>query len=599
MTEVFQIDQLQKDDLAIQIGLRWHEYDSARQEWKDQKKELREYIVALDTRKTSNSSLPWRHTTTIPKLTQIRDNLHAQYMAALFPNDDWLRWEAHSKDGLNKDIRVAIQFYMKSKVRRGDFKKTVSALVYDYIDFGNIFASVDYVRDVRPTDEKDPDSLPQILYQGPRLVRVSPYDVVFDPNSSNFEQGWYIRRELKTLGDLKKDISKLTGRPKAAAKKAFERLLSNRGAVRGEWNFTDLDTKAGLQVDGFGSYSKYLHSDYCEILTFHGDWYNSATDTFQEDRIVTVYDRALVIQNVQNQSWTGHRGMVHVTWRGRSDSIVGMGPLDNIVGMQYKIDHLENIKADMFDLIAMPPIKIKGQVENFSWAPLAEIQLGEDGDVQMLAIDAKALQAETQIQILEQKMEEFAGAPRQAVGQRTPGEKTAFEIQVLEQNSTKMFQEKTYRFEEHGLEKILNMMLEVARRNIDGIDLIATMDDDFGTKNFISITKADLSIEGKIVPIGARHFLQRNLAIQNYIGLRNAIGGDPTVMSHISGIGEAKMFEDLLGLEKYELVRENVRIEEALASAALQQEGAQSLQEQAATPATDMERDVRYGGSNG
>ena len=26
-------------------------------------------------------------------LTQIRDNLHANYLDALFPNDDWMKWE--------------------------------------------------------------------------------------------------------------------------------------------------------------------------------------------------------------------------------------------------------------------------------------------------------------------------------------------------------------------------------------------------------------------------------------------------------------------------------------------------------------------------
>lgn len=597
MADVFQIDQIQRDDPAIQIGLRFQQYDSARQEWKDQKKELRNYIVATDTKKTANSKLPWRHTTTIPKLTQIRDNLHAQYMSALFPNDEWLRWEAYTKDGLNKEKKTAIEYYMRAKLRRTNFKSVVSTLLYDYIDFGNVFVTSDYMKQVRPADKKNPLSIPQILYQGPMAKRVSPYDVVFDPTNTDFYSSWYIIRELKTLGDLRKDINQKSGAERKAAENAYKRVLENRRAIAGASgkSLAGFDSKIGLEVDGFGSYSQYMMSDYCEILVFHGDWYNKDTGELHEDRVITVLDRAIVVSDVQNESWNGNRKLVFGTWRGRSDTLYGMGPLDNLVGMQYKIDHLENIKADMFDLICMPPIKIKGQVENFSWEPLAEILLGEDSDVEMLALDPRALQADTQIAILEQKMEEFAGAPRQAVGQRTPGEKTAFEIQVLEQNSNKMFQEKATRFEVMVLEPLVNMMLEEARRNIDGIDLVSTMDDDFGVVNFLGITREDLSIEGKITPIGARHFLQRNLAIQNYIGLRNAIGADPTVMAHISGKAEARMFEDLLGLEKYQLVRENVRVEESIETAKLQQEGMQVLQEQQATPATDTERQVRYG----
>src|SRR3546814_6463709 len=58
-----------------------------------------------------------------------------------------------------------------------------------------------------------------------------------------------------------------------------------------------------------------------------------------------------------------------------------MGPLDDLVGMQYRIDHLENAKADAFDLMIQPPLKIVGDVEEFAWGPSAEIYCGEGGDV--------------------------------------------------------------------------------------------------------------------------------------------------------------------------------------------------------------------------
>ena len=56
--------------------------------------ELQGYLYATDTTKTSNSKLPWSNKTTLPKLTQIMENLVANYEATLFPNQDWLKWEA-------------------------------------------------------------------------------------------------------------------------------------------------------------------------------------------------------------------------------------------------------------------------------------------------------------------------------------------------------------------------------------------------------------------------------------------------------------------------------------------------------------------------
>jgi hypothetical protein len=231
--------------------------------------------------------------------------------------------------------------------------------------------------------------------------------------------------------------------------------------------------------------------------------------------------------------------------------------------MQYRIDHLENIKADLFDLIAHPPLKIKGNVEEFEWGPMAEIFLGDDGEVEVLKVDATALQADTQIAVLEQRMEELAGAPKQAMGIRTPGEKTAYEVQSLENAAGRIFQEKVSTFEIEMIEPLLNVMLEVARRNLDMTDVIRVMDDDLGVVEFLSITKEDITAKGHIRPIGSRHFAARAMLVQNVNNFFNSsIGQDPSVKAHISGKAIAKMFEDLLGVEKYAIVSDNIRLME-------------------------------------
>lgn len=67
-------DILQPDQLGLTIANRWLEWNNPRQNWLAEKQELRRYIYATDTRHTSNAKLPWSNSTTIPKLTQIRDN---------------------------------------------------------------------------------------------------------------------------------------------------------------------------------------------------------------------------------------------------------------------------------------------------------------------------------------------------------------------------------------------------------------------------------------------------------------------------------------------------------------------------------------------
>jgi len=106
-----------RQGLADTIVTNYDEWNNARRGWVEEKKELRNYIFATDTTKTTNSQLPWKNKTTIPKICQIRDNLHANYISALFPNDDWLRWEGYTEDDNDKAKTDAIQSYMSNKVR--------------------------------------------------------------------------------------------------------------------------------------------------------------------------------------------------------------------------------------------------------------------------------------------------------------------------------------------------------------------------------------------------------------------------------------------------------------------------------------------------
>src|SRR4030042_7128076 len=133
--------------LARQIAGLYNKWWIQRSEKEKEWRELRNYLFATDTTKTTNSKLPWRNKTTLPKLTQIRDNLHANYMDALFPNDDWLRWEGYSQEDVNKKKRKTVEAYMKNKLRQNDFRQVISQALYDYIDYGNAFADAIWVHE--------------------------------------------------------------------------------------------------------------------------------------------------------------------------------------------------------------------------------------------------------------------------------------------------------------------------------------------------------------------------------------------------------------------------------------------------------------------
>ena len=540
--------------LAVDIADRWTSWNNARSNKVEEWKELRNYLYATDTRTTSNNKLPWSNSTTTPKLTQIADNLHANYFAALFPQKRWFRFEATDSEGDVKIKRDIIQAYMQNKLRQSDFVNTTSKLINDYIQYGNCFATVEFQRKI--TDFQDGDRV--VNYVGPKLVRISPHDICFNPVAAEFADTPKIIRSVLTLGEVQRMVE--TAPDKDYMSDIFNKMLGNRGAAKG--NEVDNDKSQGFVADGFSNLTDYYESDYVEVLTFYGDIYDTETGNFLNNRVITIVDRSYVLANEENPSFLGRDPIFHVGWRDRPDNLYSMGPLDNLVGMQYRIDHLENLKADVFDQIAYPVLKIRGDVEDFDFEPNARIYLGDEGDVGYLVPDSTALNADFQIRELEAKMEMMAGAPREAMGIRSAGEKTAFEVNQLMTAAGRIFQHKTAHFERVFLEPILNAMLEVARRNMDYEDTAKVLNEDTGLYFFTQITRDDLKSNGKIVPMGARHFAERAQRVQNLTTMYQIKASDPTVASHLSGKEFARLLADELG--EPALFGENIAVTEQL-----------------------------------
>jgi hypothetical protein len=344
-----------------------------------------------------------------------------------------------------------------------------------------------------------------------------------------------------------------------------------------------------FQVDGFGNLADYYESNYIEVIEFEGSIHDAVTGEYHTDEIITVIDRSYIARQKPNPRWMRGSAKVHTSWRLRPDNLYGMGPLDNLVGMQYRLDHLENLKADALDLAVLPPIGVQGNVEDFEWGPMERIDMGDDGQLHELGKNLQGVIAATNdSQYLMQLMELMAGAPREAMGVRTPGEKTAFEVSALENAAARIFQDKVSQFERDIIEPLLNNMFESAKRNLSGMDVVRVLDDDIAVTQFMEITREDLTAAGKLRPVGARHFAARNQLIQNVNGMFNSALAQ-VLAPHTSGKRVSKLAEELFGLERYALFAPWVALEEEAEAAALQAELQKAVQQTAGTPLTEEE----------
>lgn len=595
--KVLDIDSvISPDRMGTEIANYWVSWNVLRQPKINDWLEVRNYIYATDTTKTTNSKLPWKNKTTIPKMCQVRDNLASNYTTTLFPKRKWLRWDADDRESATKDKKDAISSYMCYSIAQRSFKEEMNKCVLDYIDYGNAFAMPEW-EDGR-VELKDKT---QVGYVGPTMRRINPLDITFNPIAPSFEKSPKIIRSVISLGEVKEFLESLSSDDtRESYQELYKYLKDIRSEVQGFGG--DLTTKDSFyNVDGFTSFQSYLGSNYCELLTFYGDIYDADHDKFLKNQIITIVDRHKVLSVRDNPSYFGTAPIYHVGWRKRQDNLWAMGPLDNLVGLQYRIDHIENLKADVFDLITFPPLKIKGHVEEFEWGPFARIYVGDgDGDVEMMAPPFQVLQANIEIQNLAALMEEMAGSPKEAMGFRTPGEKTKYEVQRLENAASRIFQNKIAQFEDQFVEPILNGMLECARRKVTGDTLVKYFDDEYKINVFLDLSPDDITGNGRIKPYAARHFAEQAELIQNL----TALSGSPlwqTVSPHFSSIKLAEMFEDTFNLGDYNMVVPYVAVSEAadLQRMSQSQEEAVTMEGMAPTGMTPEDSDQSFGTQNG
>jgi hypothetical protein len=556
------------DEVAVRIGEMWDKYNQERINALHTGEEARQYIFATDLDTTGSAIQPHKNRTHQPKLTQLSDTLQSQYYEASLSMPRFFKFKGATPEDFEKARRV--EAWVRTKLEQKKFRETVGReLLADYTNYGNCFAEVNYIVET--------DDLGRVTYKGPDISRVAPMDLVFNNREVSFAKAPKITRHLTHVAELKKLPLKFPGggfKPKII-QKALDTRLDN---YLDDW--VQVLKDRGLNFDGYGGYDAYFKTGLAEVLVYRGDVFNPTTGESDTNRVVYVVDRVHVIRDEPTRSPKNFDGLHHAGWRVRNDNLWAQGPLDNLLGMQYRINHLENAKADAFDLLINPPLFIKGIdiIEpSEGYAPGVSYYGGVDEDVKILAPNTAILSTNNEIAAYHRMMEDFAGAPPDSRGIRTPGEKTAFEVQKLDANATMMFVDKARNFE-RLLETILKEIFELMMVNFDGTDYAEIFDDEDGVTLLEELSQEDVNARGEFVAVGARHWVRRN---RETVELQNFQLGpmqDPKVRMHIRGFDLAKLYERKLQLEDESLIEEFAGVKEDVQAQAVAQAEQQSLQ---------------------
>ncbi len=570
---------LTPEKMADEISTMWDTYKTARASWEAEMLEIRSYKYATSTKTTGVGDNPYANSTTIPKLSQIAMNLQASYTAHLFSNPRWAQFEAFDNTAADKEARKLVEAYVRTKLKRKDYEGVFNKLLIDWIDTGVCFSQQRYITEFYI----DGLGHTKMLYQGCVLERISPNDIVFDVTATNFQKAAKIIRKTYTMGDIRGEIDDNPDSP--FTHEMLEEMRSTRNNIR---NAGSLSSFRGIQWKqetltkaGLGSLMTYMKGDIVEVLEFYGDFYSVETGEYLKNHKIIVLDKRKIIYSQPIVSRNGSQHIYMSGWEDRADTLMAMSPLARLVGMQYKLDKLENQRADAFDEIIHPIIVETGDVEfhGVRGEPGGRYTTDEKGDVRILRPDTTVLNADFQMQNSMAIMEEMAGSPRNAAGHRTPGEKTKFEVQFLEQGGNRIFTNKTSKFEKEMIEAVMNDMVEIAMDNMGETDLVSTEGTgDFKVEEFLAVSKEDLNISGKLHARGSRLFSEKAIALQNLIGVMNTPAFQ-LLNPHTSRIKLAEAIEELADLESFGIFLPNIGVQEDAATKQLMNQTEQSTAE--------------------
>lgn len=553
-------DIVNPDNLATAIADKVTTWAAARSNWEEECRETLQYLYATSTSDIMNMTREYDNTTHIPKLTQIRDLLLTYYHEAIFSLPDFVEWEAYSAASLPSAKKNALKDFIRQMLNDSGFRDTVDSLLEDYVDYGNCFAMPVYVSETFTTATGEKKE----IYKGSKLFKINPMDIYFDPTVVDFSKAPKIIRSVVTLGELKAMVDDLPN--DTEFKLAFEKAVDKRREIR--QHISQMGSEAirndELSIAGFGNLTSYYNSDVVELLTFYGDLYDIDEDKLYRNHKIVVMDRAHVLSKEPIMDLGSGCNIIKAGWRDRKDTAWSMSPLDNIKGMQYMIDFLENKRADIFNFISNPVIVTIGDVEMPERiGPGTEFHCDRDASVQFPRPDATALAADTYVNRYMMLMEEMAGAPRDAAGIRTPGEKTAFEVSQLLTNASKLFSKMTKKFEKEIIEPAINLMLQMFVRMSQGTTIrLKTVDPNTGAVSFINYPVDELEADGRFVAVGSETFTEKSRIAQTLMQLGNTgVFMDELVRNHFDPKKIAEILSYTTGLDKFDgLLKDNARV---------------------------------------
>jgi hypothetical protein len=433
---------------------------------------LGNYLVHVDP--TKYDAWPWRCNVADSFSQETADTLASTLRNSLFPmNEDF--YEIEGLDTKGRQGVPVMKAYLDTQLYQMKFIEKLTPHFKQLCVIGNAPLLLHWTRQTRArrrrTEHVNTGSGKTVIktiderqkaYDGPDVLPMDAYDVVFNPEVMGLAETPILRRMPKLrlaqvkqwFPNLKDDVlaeiedSAMPMEPSDTQKDMRARLFGVQPQLSTQ------DTH-GRKAETKGD------TDEFELIMLHGDL--EVDGERFEDQQVAIINRKVLVEMKRNPYWAG-RPIVWDTYEDVWFTPLGKGPLEPVRGTQLLINTFSCQKADILNLIIMGVMKYVDDgiidPETLFLRPGVGIEVGQMDNLQSMAPNNNVALAFQEIEILRQRGERSTGASRMDAGQFEGGRKTAYEVSQVQMGGNARSMDVAKHLANRGLESCLEFFLE-------------------------------------------------------------------------------------------------------------------------------------------
>lgn len=500
--------------------------------------ELRANIV----RTVGDANVDWRHKINVGKAFEAVETIHGYLMAATFPNRDWFSVEPR----LPADLKLAtlVQKYMQKKFEEGNFRAHYENFLRQLIITGNSvmalpwrYETQKYKKKVKVPKVKRPEVIDldgkpyewqvieeeRIIQNRPDFETLDMFDVWFDTNVPDPNQGAFIRRLHKTKAEIIEDINSGLYRDVP-----LEQIHASPKKPQIGQNRNDIYMGIDNSLD-------WSYSDIVEVWEYWGDVHLEGVT--YKDVIVTTMGNDILLRWEQNPFWGG-RPFIYGSYIPVMQTYA-MGAVQPNMGLLHELNIVTNQRLDNLELSIdqMWTLRADGllQPNEVYTEPGRVFLVADHNDLQPVpGTNADYPITYQESGVLESFIDKnFGTPPLIGTGQPRGGERvTAQEIQAVRDAGGNRLSNVHKHIEETALMPLLSKVMRLMQQFVEDDELVRVANGD--GYDYYQVGADELNGEWKLKPIGADYVADRQKYIQQRLDFLAAVTQIPQMAPKIN-----------------------------------------------------------------